>query len=524
MSDQSAITFGSVIELEHVETGMYLRALALPYTAPNSTQEPMVVASRDASSETEWTVHPPFPIIEIAAGAAPPASDVKDGDVVRLLNRARGTYLHSHSERSPFPPANAVTNPYVPERSDNHDNWRVKIEGSGRWFKAARFQLVHVATQRFVSSSPELSHPSIPAGQQAVGCVEGPTEDTWWSVPGAGQSDASQFPPLEVDLGPPAGSRLFATPAELSEWWLQERSFNSWLQGRSSQAARTANEAAQEIEGDLVRITAVPVRRQNLVAWQNVSRKLNQVYQKRRLIHSSSAEGRFIDDRVRSGRPDEAEGALQFFTGEADRGLVGVVSALLYRAGVTDQDIHSNRLAELHDPWGSELARTSRQADEVHTSAKEWLASAQQKAEATAIEGRTRLAALEETYNVKLALEAPVKYWRKKRMSHWCAAASLGAVFTLLAATSIYVAWTQIAPWLSIVPGAGKSIAATQASSAASGLSDEKMATPPAWKIAFLVVLALLVLWTLRILSRLLLGNVHPPWTPAIVRLSSKLI
>jgi hypothetical protein len=123
-------------------------------------------------------------------------------------------------------------------------------------------------------------------------------------------------------------------------------------------------------------------------------------------------------------------------------------------------------------------------------------------------EGTEKLGAIAATYDEKLALQQPVKYWNTRAKRHRNLSIGYSIVFLLGVALIIGgVAWAS----KHVVPELWELELLVN--------SDAQMGDLPYWRIVVLVVLGGILAWPVRIVSRVLLSNLHL-WTDAEERVT----
>lgn len=106
-------------------------------------------------------------------------------------------------------------------------------------------------------------------------------------------------------------------------------------------------------------------------------------------------------------------------------------------------------------------------------------------------ESEKKLHATEKTYDEKLALQAPVKYWKDKRRAHYITAVVFGSSFVVSLFVAAWLLWLALHGWLIPI------------------LQSATDTKTPFWAVGFLIAGASFLIWPVRILSRLLLSNLH---------------
>ncbi|NJL16728.1 MAG: hypothetical protein HC938_05535 [Nitrospira sp.] len=104
-------------------------------------------------------------------------------------------------------------------------------------------------------------------------------------------------------------------------------------------------------------------------------------------------------------------------------------------------------------------------------------------------EAESSFKALEKTFKEKLALLAPVTYWDAKATIHLRVSIGLAIAFAVLGSLSAFLVWLELQAF--VIP------------------MTEGHQQSNYWRYAIPVATATMLLWPLRILSRMLLSNLH---------------
>ena len=174
--------------------------------------------------------------------------------------------------------------------------------------------------------------------------------------------------------------------------------------------------------------------------------------------------------------------------------------AAAFDAGVTDETAQAERkaLEQVRNQWDSfsgssksEYSRFREDFEGFQTDIQELRTQQVKQFDETLEKGRSELETISKTYDEKLALQAPVAYWEErvtnhKKRSRYYACGFTGAVVVVLAL--LVCASRVILPdlWAGAIP--------------------KDLGYGP---VAMLGGLAALLIWPVRILSRVLLSNLH---------------
>jgi hypothetical protein len=331
--------------------------------------------------------------------------------------------------------------------------------------------------------------------------------------------DQSQ-PIFEMDLGDAGGRVSFATADVLFQWNVAERgkwawvnqggspmtdwilSFQNQFYGRVEQFVQSWRQCAQrsaDINGIL----------------SNLRNAFNEAYIQERILNSADPKAEFIfklrekrGDRIAAGayaallkapiqtggqsHPEFYEGMIEafLFNREIDWTATGHQEVLnrlknLYNAEIERQDGRFKEVEEknrlLNSAFESALGEKNNLLQELHN---------KQSSDFTnLIEKHVKnLEAIEKTYDQKLSLQKPVKYWQTKEVYHRKRAINFGCV----ALASVVVAAVGLG--LLAHEYLGK-------------LTDVE--NPKHWQIGVMVIGAFFSVWLVRVFVRLFFSHVH---------------
>lgn len=172
------VSTGDVVKLSHVWTGRSLHSHGLAYTHPGSSGQQQVTAFDGSDDNDLWRLAAPHGnAVAVGDGHA-----LRHGDVLRLRHVETGRNLHSHRRfPSPLTGQQEVTAFGRDGVGDAGDDWRVEVDGGGRWRAGSRVRLVHVGTGVSLHSHRR-TDPQLTAGQQEVTGFTGRDGNDWWTV------------------------------------------------------------------------------------------------------------------------------------------------------------------------------------------------------------------------------------------------------------------------------------------------------------------------------------------------------
>lgn len=161
----NALTFGTVLKLEHIQSGHRLHSHELPY-AGGSGQQSVTGQPLHGDSNSFWFVKQPHPKEHDESGdTTPPTGEpIKCGATIRLQHLNTGKNLHSHLVSAPMNDdyevsAYARNTDEVWKDGDTGDDWIVQCEGARNgdaWLRTHRIYLKHVDTDAYLTSNSRL--------------------------------------------------------------------------------------------------------------------------------------------------------------------------------------------------------------------------------------------------------------------------------------------------------------------------------------------------------------------------------
>ncbi len=311
---------------------------------------------------------------------------------------------------------------------------------------------------------------------------------------------------IKVDLGEYGGILDFKNIDEIAEWYRAERDKYSWTQnlrvnatsqvwsfvnGKFNQLNTQINAAKQNIS----RNTPIKGNIDQIKNWFEENYVTNQF-----LLLSSTPAFKFIEAKKETDEVlaaitlGQIIGASIWTNGvEKTEFLNAAFDAYFYQKGMKEDLVQSERdsLIDLKGKWEKHLDEFTVKEENLESqfnATNENIASFFQEKTKEATEFFEKhdkeLSDLKETYNQYMALKAPVDYWEEKRKHHkesvpkfrnWTI--GVGIVGAIILGLSVWALLTE-----------GK---------------------PPVWKIGGVVIVATMLIWALRILTRILLSHIH---------------
>ena len=331
--------------------------------------------------------------------------------------------------------------------------------------------------------------------------------------------------PLEQQL--PDGSVLaFTSDEDFRSFVAREREFWEWL--RSAAGGHQAFRGpAGHIAHRLSELSAIGDRLAALPDDEVVrADTLNELTSS---LHALATEGSWApatDPRAQYARslaaagPDPLVGAFtwlaftkpQALPVNAPQAIQGVINAWLYEHGLSAERAAAEKqaLSEARSEWDGFSSESKEEFSTFRSDFRDLqtriagLNKAQEERfESLLKQSGEALKSISETYDAKLALQAPVEYWQKRADDHKKRAKSFAWVFAL----GVVIVLVAL--------GVVSSVVLPELSSGTLG-GDGEM---PYGRIALLIALGGLFVWPIRIVSRLLLSNLHL-WTDAEERVT----
>lgn len=336
-------------------------------------------------------------------------------------------------------------------------------------------------------------------------------------------TDESTKPPIgseRTEVKIPGGSEplSFESLDDLATWIEREEQFWGWLQKSnvsnhseiSSWIAPTFS--AWNRTKKLIRTFKTntdlrePQRQEQL---DRISDQISLPYREQNMLLSTDPRSQYID-MLKDENMSEAAFALLTF---ADRsrvpihstGVIGMVRSFLFDKGLVDQgalaEKASLRLAAKE--WNDHNLKAQREFEEQRTTLRiigselsELRDSEKQRFQETYDSTKLELKSIADTYDQKLALQQPVTYWQDRVSLHSWWACALAITWIVIAGLASLGVWEFVERYM--LPQL---------------THDGQYVIPPAhiyyWQSFLLLGIVLMLLWPLRILSKLFLSNMH---------------
>lgn len=315
-------------------------------------------------------------------------------------------------------------------------------------------------------------------------------------------------PILTIDLKWNGGLVEFWTPDELADWIKKEETYWNWLlkvrQNISdpviniiwTEQNRHYSLVRQQIN-NYISFQDEPQKKQTI---GSIEKLLLDAYTLPQSLHSSTAAAKVVDS-LRDADGIAATYALGYFLRKfvtpsrefKYSAIIGVVQAVLFDKGLSGVSENERKvIEELKLEHQSLIPRVKQQIienDDLHDKADQAL-KARLKTDAEAFEkfmseSKSQIEEVTDTYDKKLALQSSVNYWTTKAKGH----RDSSGKFTLLFVVSLIV--LGIALILEV-----------------HGLLGNTGATKN-WEYAVIAISALVFIWIIRIIVRVLLSHIH---------------
>ena len=322
---------------------------------------------------------------------------------------------------------------------------------------------------------------------------------------------------LVINLGV-KGTKSFISIEEFQQWLGKEREFWKWppelqrqdrnflsqIETRSSQFYNPINTKLNEIRNlqdeDQVKTRA-----------KQISSHIQAQMNRQSIVLSDSAEGDFISD-LRQDNPllaaYTAGGMMGIQMNPSIQGSVeGQFLSIAFKYGYHDRTKNErSALQNLQAEWRELLEQSKAKFEATSTQYDELVAQYEQQmaSQKTAFEefttlsktefddlindSKNQLRRIEKTYDEKLALQAAVQYWKNKAISHGSVAVKLSWACGIVGV--IVAIFLGIETFIAVGPL-------------------QKISDLPLWKGAILLLTAIIGVWSIRVLVRLLLSNLH---------------
>jgi hypothetical protein len=322
---------------------------------------------------------------------------------------------------------------------------------------------------------------------------------------------------MSINLGS-TGTKTFSSFEEFQQWRDKEREFWKWLPEVRREDSYIVSQVENQLDKFYAPIDQLLSEARSLKEEALVAAKAKQIaahiqaqIHRKSIVFSGSPEGDFLGE-LRQDNPRIAAhtvGAMigLHFNTSMQESLEGQFLGIAFRHGYRDRT-KSERAAlqNLQAEWAELLSQSkatfeasSKQYDDLGNQYREQIASqrsafgeltsaSQGEFKTLVGESQKQLKIIEKTYDEKLAVQASVLYWKNKAASHGRAATKLAWASGIV--SSIVAIFLGVETFLAVGPL-------------------QKVSDLPLWKAAMLLLTAIIGVWSIRVLVRLLLSNLH---------------
>jgi len=315
-------------------------------------------------------------------------------------------------------------------------------------------------------------------------------------------------PIIEIDLGDNGGKVVFRSLEDIEAWVQKEEQAWAWLgeavrqDGNIGQIQGRMPPFWQQIR-QLVAQARPHLETPNADAHLNALKNNITAYYRNiptRALHSSSPKSEFVFE-IKKTDPVLAAYILGFFIGVqivqgVTKSLEGALEGFLFQKGVRKNVTAEKRaLTKLRKEWQAsltehetEIGEIQKQFDDKKEEIEKLCLKQQADFDQMVGKGKAELENIAQTYDQRLALQAPVQYWSDKKTAHH----KLAKIYGIAAGA-----------WLA---GSG-CLLALAIYKVLNNLKPD--AHPALWQSLILVLSALVVLFVTRILVRITLSHLH---------------
>jgi len=318
-------------------------------------------------------------------------------------------------------------------------------------------------------------------------------------------------PLISIDLGSNGGKIAFYSIEDIEKWLETEKNYWNWIiesvrfDGNTKQIWNQQSHPWRTLHDKINQIKNRPDEEiQGEIT--DIKTQIESSYKTIKTLHSSTPQAKLIEKH----RDDTLTAAYLLnhfikspftfnFSGtpqHAEKAITAKLQAMLFEKGLEDRvDSEMNALNELRQKYENLLTNCKRQVhdyDEIIRTYKNQMLeniSTQKKSfEELMINAKSELTEITETYDKKLALQSSVSYWNNKlgihlRLSRW---------FTGLFVLSLLVFGIFSVSMLQYLLGSQR--------------VDQK---PESWMVGMIIIVALIGIWAIRIIVRVMLSHYH---------------
>jgi len=334
---------------------------------------------------------------------------------------------------------------------------------------------------------------------------------------------ANEIKPLfEGDFKQNGGKQLFMGIDDLAAWLKRETDFWAWLRQvnlanctnveTARRAIRTQLAPLDQLSGIIPNLqTSLKQNPKQSEAYiRDISSLLMRFYGNREAIHSDSPNAKVID-ALRNEDQVMAVGALAYFFNFKDdipsrKEIEAICRVVLFTQGINNTAAAEKQALEgLFSKWTEELTRAKKDfqsrinaMSESHKAAlddnkqqvidfNKLLGDCSNQTNGLVSSSTKELENIKKTYDDRLALQAPVLYWKQKATKHRL----LAFVYTGLSIAAF------------IITGLGLYVSMPQV------VGTQKLAEVKFHEIGLIVLVATIGVWAIRVFVRLMMSNIH---------------
>jgi len=319
---------------------------------------------------------------------------------------------------------------------------------------------------------------------------------------------------IEIPLQGQEAPLHFDTVDEVDEWIQSEAKFWGWLekippQHQLQSLWNLPNKYWNRTRQLIQNYKADPDNAKEKRIEEIISGVSN-IYNQHQAILSTSPKAHFIDI-LRLKNADEAAFALLSFLKPNEiptnvpLAMRGVLQAFLFEHGLSSDTASAEKeaLRTVSENWsaiinsaGKEHSEYCRMRTEAANDFATLIKSETAECEAIRNTAADKFKTLEHTFREKLALLAPVTYWKEKATKHRNVSIALGIAFLAMGGVTASLVWMALQHFV---------IGQMPNSSNASA----SVPQPEYWRFTIPVAIATFLIWPMRILARMLFSNLH---------------
>lgn len=153
----AVVTYDSFVELQNLNVlakdpaSSFLLLDWMNYWARGTSGQRQVAMAWNRNYRTLWRIKG-----ELQSGPnLNSGKPIRSGDIIRLESVFEGLNLHSHPARADYDDklnCFEVTGFGYKEGDDTNSDWRITIDGGGKWLKSSKFTLQHINTGKYLSA------------------------------------------------------------------------------------------------------------------------------------------------------------------------------------------------------------------------------------------------------------------------------------------------------------------------------------------------------------------------------------